>query len=241
MGKQSPLKSAMQGGDATINHMSERQTRSALGEAVGRIANLTKRAETSKEALLNTGAQVVHTAETQGSLFLSSMAEGFFGEEKLQVGDVDVRAPVGMAAQVYGLYQLMTGGKGGTHALALGNGVTGSWLASVGRRAGQTLREKRNQGQAAVQVQPGVTLLQGQALPQGFAALPQPVPQAGLAGPVREVLLTEPAVQGHPQGGQRPARRPPPGRRPRPQHERRPPRRHDNRFPTGRSYEDDED
>jgi hypothetical protein len=35
---------------------------------------------------METGTLVLHTAETQGSLFLSSMAEGYLGEEKLKLG-----------------------------------------------------------------------------------------------------------------------------------------------------------
>src|SRR5690606_3970074 len=133
---------AMQGGK-----VSDKSAQSALGQAVGRIANLTKKANTSKEAMMETGTLVLHTAETQGSLFLSSMAEGYLGEDKLKLGSVDVRAPVGLLAQGYGLYQTMTGQKGaGSHVLALGNGVMGSWLASVGRNAGRTLAEKRQGG-----------------------------------------------------------------------------------------------
>ena len=81
------LSTAMKGGKVT-----ERQAQSALGQAVSKIANLTKKAETSKEAMLETGTLVLHTAETQGSLFLASMAEGYLGEDKLKLGNVDVRA-----------------------------------------------------------------------------------------------------------------------------------------------------
>jgi hypothetical protein len=99
--------------------------------------------------MMETGTLVLHTAETQGSLFLASLAEGYLGEEKLKLGSVDLRAPVGLLAQGYGLYQTMTGQKGaGQHVLALGNGVMGSWLANVARNAGRTLAEKRAGNQA---------------------------------------------------------------------------------------------
>ena len=177
------LQTAIQGGK-----VSDKAAQSALGQAVGRIANLTKKANTSKEAMMETGTLVLHTAETQGSLFLASMAEGYLGEEKLKVGSVDLRAPVGLLAQGYGLYQTMTGQKGaGAHVLAIGTGVMGSWLASVARNAGQTLAEKRN----------GTTQPQQPAQP---AYVPPPVrlqgqhqyllPEPALAGPVREVILT---------------------------------------------------
>ena len=179
------LQTAMQGGK-----VSDKAAQGALGNAVSRIANLTKKANTSKEAMMETGTLVLHTAETQGSLFLSSMAEGYLGEEKLKIGSVDLRAPVGLLAQGYGLYQTMTGQKGaGAHVLAIGTGVMGSWLASVGRNAGQTLAEKRAapaQPQAPAQVPytPPPVVLQGQH--GGQYLLPEPA----LAGPVREVILT---------------------------------------------------
>ena len=190
--KSTPLQAAMTG-----KQLSEKQAQGALSQAVSKISNLTKKANQSKEAMVATGSKVVHTAETQGSLFLSSMAEGYLGEDKLKVGGVDVRAPVGLAAQGYGLYQTLSGTEGGDHALALGNGIFGSWLASVGREAGRTLAEKRGVTPAAkpavAQPQPSGPSLQG--VPQVQVL---PAPQVTLSGPVREVLLTpEPqAVQG---------------------------------------------
>ncbi len=190
----SSLQKAVKGEKVT-----DRQAQGALSQAVSKISNLTKKAQKSKEAMAETGAMVIHTAETQGSLFLASMAEGYFGSDKLKVGNVDLRAPVGLLAQGYGLYETMSGkGNAGGHALALGNGVFGSWLASVAVNAGKTLAEKRGQPQAP-QPQPAVipqpTTMQGQGVPM----LPEPF----MAGPVREVLLTpEPvpvhaSVQGH--------------------------------------------
>jgi hypothetical protein len=185
---QTALSTAMKGGKVT-----ERQAQSALGQAVTKIANLTKKAESSKEAMMETGTLVLHTAETQGSLFLASMAEGYLGEDKLKMGSVDVRAPVGLIAQGYGLYQTMSGQKGaGAHVLAIGNGVMGSWLATVARNAGRTLAEKKaGVGQAPVQpaaVAPAPTAItmQGHPMLAGPSLLPEPL----LAGPPREVLLT---------------------------------------------------
>ena len=71
----SPLAAAMKGEKVT-----DRQAKTALGQAVTRITSLTKRANASKDAMVQTGSMVVHTAETQGSLFLASMAEGYFGD-----------------------------------------------------------------------------------------------------------------------------------------------------------------
>ena len=190
------LQTAIKGGKLT-----EKAAKSALGASVTRIANLTKKANTSQEAMMETGTLVLHTAETQGSLFLSSMAEGYLGEDKLKLGSVDLRAPVGLLAQGYGLYQTMTGQKGaGQHVLALGNGVMGSWLANVARNAGRTLAEKRANNQAAGGGQPVVAM-------QGHHALPGPtmlLSEPGMAGPVREVLLTpEPVAAGDDDFGRR--------------------------------------
>jgi len=177
------LSKAMKGDKVT-----DRQAQGALSQAVDKIANLSKRAQKSKEAMVETGSMVVHTAETQGSLFLSSMAEGYFGADKLKIGSVDVRAPIGLLAQGYGLYEAMSGkSAAGGHALALGNGVMGSWLASVAVSAGRTLAEKRGGGQPQATPQPQVS--SGTVVTpaiQGPTFIPEPL----LQGPVREVLLT---------------------------------------------------
>lgn len=185
----SALAKAMNGDKVT-----DRQAKGALNQAVSKIASLTKRAQKSKEAMVETGSMVVHTAETQGSLFLSSMAEGYFGSDKLKIGAVDIRAPVGLLAQGYGLYEAMSGKSGtGGHALALGNGVMGSWLASVAVSAGKTLADKRAGGAPAPE--PDVTSLPApvQLTPsavQGLLPPPPPIQDLEVQGPVREVLLT---------------------------------------------------
>jgi hypothetical protein len=182
------LKTAIQGGKVP-----EKQTKGALAEAVRKIASLTRKADGTKVALAETGGAVLHTAETQGSLFLASMAEGYLGDDRMKVGAVDVRAPVAFLGIGWGLYEVMTGKGGGAHALALGNGVMGSWLASVAVHAGRTLKEKKEGGgtPATASAAPGAT--------------PPPVQLQGLS---REVMLTpEPLVV----EGRRPVRA---GRRP---------------------------
>ncbi|MEZ4322867.1 MAG: hypothetical protein R3F61_35700 [Myxococcota bacterium] len=155
----------------------DRQTKSALGAAVTKIASLTRRAERSREAMAETGSAVIHTAEATGSLFLASLAEGYFGADKLKLGSVDLRAPAGIAAMGFGLYETMSGKPSGGHALAIGNGVLGSWLASVATAAGRSLAEKR----ATPPPEPALTLI---------PALQGDLPEPELRGPLREVLLT---------------------------------------------------
>jgi hypothetical protein len=172
------LQTAIQGGK-----VSDKAAQTALGHAVERIANLTKKAHHSKEAMVETGAVVLHTAETQGALFLASLAEGYLGDDKIKIGAVDLRGPLAMLAQGYGLYQTMTGHRGaGAHVLAVGNGLMGSFLASIARNAGQTLAQKRLD-MASPPPNPApapVVMMQGGGL----------MPDPGLAGPMREVLLT---------------------------------------------------
>ncbi len=216
-----PLQIAMEGGE-----VNEKQAKSALGDAVGKIASLTKKNNITKEQIEETGEQVVNTGLTQGSLFLASLAEGYFGPEKMKVGGVDVRAGLGVAASGYGLYQTITGEDGGAGYLAAGNGVFGSWLASVGRDAGQALAEKREKAKAQgaspsspaadpaasvqPQPQPAATPNTGGLLAEPARALPQPDPV--VRGPIREVLLTPrgESTQGHGQrrGGGRAGGRP---------------------------------
>lgn len=165
------LETAMKGGK-----VGDKQAKGALSKAVDKIASLSRRADRTKEAVTEAGAMVVHTAETQGSLFLSSLAEGYFGTDKLKVGGLDLRAPAALLAQGFGLYEAMSG-KGGEHALSLGNGIMGSWLASVAVNAGRTLAEKGGR--------PAAALAAG------------PVIRGEIGAPVREVLLTpEPGVRG---------------------------------------------
>jgi hypothetical protein len=229
--------------------LTDRQAQSAVGQALKRLSSLGKTSEKTKEAVLVTGTMVIHSAETQGTLFLSSMAEGFFGKEKLELGGIDVRAPAAIVTQGYGIYETLTGGKGGGHALALGNGLLGSWLASVGVSAGRTLREKRNQPaqqpQGAQQpAQPAVApapTMQGHA---ELPALPAPslIPEPTLRGPLREVLLTPEASDDEEDFEGRGRRRGPPRRRGRRgQHHqgRGAPRGRPGRFPRA-EHDDDE-
>jgi len=162
--------------------VTERQAKGALSQAVSKIARLSKSATKNKENLTKTGETVIHTAELQGSLFLASLAEGYLGDDKMKIGEVDVRAPVGLATQVFGLYQSVNGDKNSGHALAFGNGVLGSWIASVGVRAGKNLASRGKKEEKKEEVKD----------PNELA---QPQEEAKLGGPIREVLLSpEPEV-----------------------------------------------
>jgi hypothetical protein len=62
---------------------------------------------------------VLATAETPGTVFEATFADGYLGEEKMDVGPVDLRLAGGL---LVGIYKTMSG-DGGNHALALGNGL----------------------------------------------------------------------------------------------------------------------
>jgi hypothetical protein len=158
--------------------LSPNQMKGALAAAANKIGRVEKGAQMVKENIGATAACAVHATESAGSIFLSSMAEGYFGKDKMKVGGVDVRAG-GLLLQAGGLIDMITGGKyGGSHFVAIGSGVTGSWLASLGQEAGAALADKRAatvgpvpQPQLQLQLQPQLTQTSGE---------------------IREVLLTEP-------------------------------------------------
>ncbi|MFN7145838.1 MAG: hypothetical protein ACK4YP_18830, partial [Myxococcota bacterium] len=56
---------------------------------------------------------------------------------------VDLRLGGGLLVGGYGLYQSMSG-KGGSHALAIGNGLLATGIGRIGRHAGKALADKKN-------------------------------------------------------------------------------------------------
>jgi len=124
-----------------------------------------------EEDVQRTTMELVHTAERQGSTFVSSMAEGF-AEDWLTWGGVDVRAASGLVMKGIGLVQTMTSSPGAGHALAFGDGVFASWVASMGVKLGQQLATNEEEKKKK-QTQPD-----------------QPATEGEIGGPIREVTLT---------------------------------------------------
>jgi hypothetical protein len=114
-----------------------------LNEAVDKIKSLGGRIERAKEVTESIAEAMIATAETQGTVFAASFAEGYLGEEKMDLGPVDLRIGGGLVVGGYGLYQAMNG-KGGSHALAIGNGLLASGVGRIGRHAGRALADKKN-------------------------------------------------------------------------------------------------
>lgn len=116
---------------------------SVLAEALGKVKSMGGRFSKMKEVSEELADAVIATAETQGVVFAASFAEGYLGEEKMDIGPVDVRTAGGLLLGGYGLYKTMSG-KGGAHALALGNGLLATGIGRIGRHAGKALAEKKS-------------------------------------------------------------------------------------------------
>jgi hypothetical protein len=114
-----------------------------FAEAIAKAKNLTGRFNKAREMSEELADAVIATAETQGTVFAATFAEGYLGEEKMDVGPVDLRLGGGLLLGGYGLYKTMSG-KGGSHALALGNGLMAAGIGRIGRHAGRALAEKKN-------------------------------------------------------------------------------------------------
>jgi hypothetical protein len=122
--------------------VSDGQAKGALASAVGRLKSMGGKLARATEMGEHVAEAVIATAETQGAVFAASFAEGYFGEEKMDLGPVDMRLGAGLALGGYGVYKAMSGG-GGSHALALGNGLLATGIGRIGRHAGKALADKK--------------------------------------------------------------------------------------------------
>ncbi len=182
------LAKAMQG-----DKVSDGAAKGALSAAVDKLKSLKNRAESMKEKAGAIGMAAMHIGEMQTTLFAGSFAEGYFGEDKMKVGPVDVRAGVGLAGAAVGLYQTFNGSAAGGHVLAVSNGLLGSAVASFGRRAGQSMAEKSKAGaapDAAAAPPPPAPA----AAPAPAQVAAQPNLQGEMAGMVRDIMLTPDAA-----------------------------------------------
>jgi hypothetical protein len=123
----------------------DRKKTGVLNAALGKLKSAGGRLAKMKELGEHVADAVIATAETQGTVFAASFAEGYFGEEKMDLGPVDMRLGGGLAVGGYGLYQAMSR-KGGQHALAIGNGLIATGVGRIGRHAGKALAEKKAAG-----------------------------------------------------------------------------------------------
>lgn len=179
---QTALQRALSGESLTDN-----QTKKALDSALGKLKTLSGKAKKAKEAAGAAGAAAIATAEFQTALFAGCFTEGWLGRDKVHVGPVDVRLGLGLIAAGYGLYDATQGGGGhGMHALAVGNGLMGSAVASIGLQAGAEMRAKKQQpapqpavgGEPSEQLEPHTTdSLSGEAPVREIRLSPIDVPR----------------------------------------------------------------
>lgn len=177
----------------------DKAQKGALAEAVDKIKNLGGRISRAKEMSETVADAVIHTAETQGTVFAASFAEGYLGEDKMDVGPVDLRLAGGILLGGYGLYSSMSG-KGGEHALALGNGLLATGIARVGRNAGRALADKnRKPGDATQSPAPTAQAPTTTATP---ASTPPAIPLADgdFGDLVRDIFYTEKTAGDDPDG-----------------------------------------
>ena len=172
------------------------QAKGALMEAAGKLKSLGGKISKARELSETIADAVIATAETQGTVFAASFAEGYFGEDKMDVGPVDVRLGGGLILGGYGLYKTMSG-KGGAHALALGNGLLATGIGRIGRHAGKALAEKKGTAAPAPAQAPA-------------AAAPAPAQLKGDdIGEIARMVRMTPGTEGEAiEGRRRPPRRP---------------------------------
>jgi hypothetical protein len=165
----------------------------ALEESIKLVDRGEKKAEKMKERVGEATDAVIIAAEVQGTAMVASMAEGYFGKDKMKILGVDPRAIGGFGLQAWALYDILDG-NAGTHQLGVGVGLGASYVSSKGVEWGQDLRtmyEKKAGSQGAQGAQGGANSSQTPALPQGAGAVaPDAVAANGAtpgAGPVRDV------------------------------------------------------
>jgi hypothetical protein len=124
--------------------ISDGQAKGALEVAVGELKSFGGKISKAREMSETIADAVIATAET-GTVFAASFAEGYFGEEKMGLGPVDMRLGGGLILGGYGLYKSMSG-QGGAHALALGNDLLATGIGRIGRHAGKALADKKAGG-----------------------------------------------------------------------------------------------
>lgn len=181
-----------------------------LRAAAEKLKSMKGRLETAKENAGSTATAAMHAAETLGTTFVASTAEGYFGRERLKPGGIPLRAMGGLVMGGWGLVSMLSG-QGGGHQLAIGTGLLASEGASLGVVAGQALREKMEKNATgAVQLPPAANQPAAPAAP----AQPQVkgIAQDDVGALARSIRMS-PGTEGdraearRPRGGWVPARR----------------------------------
>ena len=174
------------------------QAKGALAAAASKLKSMGGRFGRMKELGEHVAEAVIATAETQGTVFAASFAEGYFGEEKMDLGPVDMRLGGGLLVGGYGVYQAMNG-KGGSHALAIGNGLLATGIGRIGRHAGKALAEKK----AAPATPPPAQTPAPAAAPAPATAGSPPAIAADDIGEIARMVRMTPGTEGESVEGRR--------------------------------------
>ena len=162
--------------------LSERQAKSALDGALKKLTSAQRRLGTTQEKMQTAGKVTVSLLEITGCNALGSIARGYVGAEKIQLGGIDLRMASGLSLAALGLYDIAIGdGSWGEHAVNCGVGLGNSYLTEVMIGAGEKLAADR----------------------APMVKSPAPAPavrgEPNLVGATRQILLTpEPDIRGTP-------------------------------------------
>lgn len=115
------------------------------------LNQLTQQAEANSAKVTQVEKFVVSSAENLGSNFLASVAEGFYGPDRMKVGPLDIRAGAGLLISFVGVKQSLDGVASASHYLNVGGGILASFAASAGRNTGAALK---NRAQNTITVKP---------------------------------------------------------------------------------------
>ena len=108
-----------------VKDLGDGKKNSALEEAASRITALTSRIANAKDKMEVIGEVVLSTFAMQATNLVGSIAEGYWGSDKMDVMGVDVRAGLGALAGTWGLYSAWKGDKTAVYKMAVANGQIG--------------------------------------------------------------------------------------------------------------------
>ncbi len=130
------LKQAAHGG--TPKKKTGGASKKAYDALVGQLTRAKATGKKAKEHAAGAMVEGVSILETEATITVASLTEGYFGKERLKIGPVDVRAGLGVAGAL-GALGLALAGKGGwaRHATSVSVGLLGSATASKAVEVGQ--------------------------------------------------------------------------------------------------------
>lgn len=127
-------------GGKKVSDSKVRELVETLHDKANRAKNLAARARENAGTASLAG---IYAAEAIVGNAAASFAANYFGEEKMQVFGVDLRAVAGLVGAGWGLLKLLSGDDTGHHYIAAGMGPAHSFIASKAGAAGAAFAQKR--------------------------------------------------------------------------------------------------